>query len=431
MRHMISGIWWRYFAIAVQFCVVLIVAKTLSIHDAALYFSLFGVVGVFFSLSGIGIPDGLVRYMPLLIAQNVGAAAKRVVVQGIIATLAINAVVALPLSGLALYMLGQVNPIVLWYLAVWWFAYAGVFMGAQTLVAFGRSGLGSFFAYSSINIGYAITLIPYLLIASDPSIYATMFFAVLGSLIAFFAVMFVLFLQFIRDFGCGCAEDSLNENARDLSNVSLNKIISFGFPILVSRLAQGCLPWVPAWLLFAGGQVNESATYATASRLTVAVTSVVAALRFTARNDIVRHYQKGNFSAIILLNRRVSLVSVVPPVLALAFLFLFGDIAIPMLLGSEYKAAVAVLMVLVFGVFAEAFGGLSDEILKMTGRTRIVLWSLGASLAVQNLLVVLLLEEGAAAVAWATVAAFSIQYVWQVLWLSKYTPIRLIGKRKP
>ncbi|MCV6628019.1 MAG: hypothetical protein OIF38_18140, partial [Cellvibrionaceae bacterium] len=99
---------------------------------------------------------------------------------------------------------------------------------------------------------------------------------------------------------------------------------------------------------------------------------------------------------------------------------------VPWLLGAEYAPVVPVLGILMFGVLGEAFGGLSDEILKMTGAAKIVLWSLLGAMLCQVAAGLLLASSGPACLAWGTAVAFGLQYVWQTLWLSRRTSIAIL-----
>ena len=76
-----------------------------------------------------------------------------------------------------------------------------------------------------------------------------------------------------------------------------------------------------------------------------------------------------------------------------------------------------------FGVLAEAIGGVSDEILKMTGRGIVVVVSLAASICVEIVGLLLLAQNGAAAAAWVTVTAFALQYLVQLGYLTVRTPL--------
>jgi O-antigen/teichoic acid export membrane protein len=198
-----------------------------------------------------------------------------------------------------------------------------------------------------------------------------------------------------------------------------------GAVIAVSRMFQACIPWIPVWILTSMGQPEQAAIYAVASRLVVALTSVVATLRFSARSEIVMLHNEGKSREIALLSRKTSIVSCIPIVVGFLFLYQFGEEPLLYLLGENYRPALPVLIVLSAGVMAEAFGGLSDEILKMIGKNKIVLLTQAAAIVIQVLLCLFLSQFGAKIVAFATVWTFTQQYTMQIFWLSTKTDIKI------
>lgn len=409
MKRLIASVGWRYLSVLVQFVIVSAVARQLDIATAGQYFALFGIVAVFYALSGLGVPDGLVRHL--------SAAGPRGGLGRILGLMVLcNLVIALPLAGISLTVLRQDIDLMVW-LALWWFAYATVFSCAQILVGLGRPTMGAFFFYCSITLCYLPTVLPYLFLAEHPDLMGVLCSAAVGSMLAFGMAILAV-----------CRAMSAPTNPEQ-DALRFSDLLMTGFPILLTRVMQSSLPWIPVWILTAFGSLEEAAIYSAASRLTVVVTSVVAALRFVSRNDIVALCEKRQFADLVRLSHRVSVLSASPPILALVFLAIWGPLVVPFVLGSEYTPAVNVLMVLVLGVFAEAYGGLSDEILKMTGHTRIVIISLGSSIVLQIFLTFSLAPQGAFVVAWATVLAFTMQYIWQVFWLTSRTPIKLLSTR--
>ena len=203
-------------------------------------------------------------------------------------------------------------------------------------------------------------------------------------------------------------------------------MLKTGMPIMAGRLMQATFPWTPVWILIAVASAEEAAIYGAASRLTVAVTSVVAAMRFSVRPTIVELSIANRFKDIVTLNRKCSVISAVPPTCGIAILAFAGDTIIPTVLGPDYAAVTGVLIILMAGVLAEAFGGLSDEILKMTGRTRIVLATQLCAMTLQVSICSLFVSGGANAVAVGTAIAFAAQYGLQVAWLSVRTEIHIL-----
>lgn len=411
MKAAAASVALRYCAIAIQFAVVIAITRALPLDMAGRYFSVFGVIAVTFTLSGLGLPDGIAREANAERAR--GASTPHRVIHSYPWALLINlglcvgiGWVAVRLAHLPVQHMGAI--------AAWWFGYAGTFLFAQMLIGANRPVLATFFAYSAINLSYVVTLLPVLVLASQLSLQVVFWVAAAGANLA----MLGAGVMALRRSGWPQGLRAITPQATRLTKI--------GFPMMIARLMQASLPWIPVWMLGYFHAPEWAAIYGAASRLTVAVTSVVAALRFSMRGRLVEMDVQGRFAEMAALNRRVSLVSAVPPILGLVGLLWLGHPVVPMILGPEYGPAVLPLTILMGGVLAEAFGGLSDEILKMTGRARIVLWSLVASILCQIGSGIFLAPNGAAFAAWGTVLAFAIQYLWQVLWLTRHTPIAIL-----
>ncbi|WP_460273027.1 lipopolysaccharide biosynthesis protein [Celeribacter sp. ULVN23_4] len=419
MKIAATSILLRYISIGIQFAVVLAVAQNLPLSLAGQYFSVFGIIAVAFTLSGLGIPDGCVKAMNEARASGDISRLRALLRGALPVTLLVNVGIAsvIGVIGVEVARLPDgFRPVI----ALWWFGSAGTFLFAQVLVGAGRPVLATFYAYSSINIMYALTLVPALVFMDAPSLMTVMSFAA-GAANAALLFAGVIALRT----GWRLSEESPEIARADLFT-ELSDVMRSGMPMMMSRLMQASLPWIPVWLLGYFQSPDSAAIYAAASRLTVAVTSVVASLRFSMRGEIVAANSAGRFEDIAALNRAVSKLSALPPVAGLVFLLTLGSTVVPFLLGAQYEAAVPVLIVLMFGTLGEAFGGLSDEILKMTGRNRIVIFSLSAAILCQLLCGALLFKYGPIYIAVGTVLAFALQYTWQVVWLSRNTQIVIL-----
>ena len=427
MKMLLSSVVWRYVAIALQFCVVILVAHRTSIDTAGKYFAIFGFVTVASVGVGFGLPDGLVRYLPALRRSAQPQRVRELLWKGTFASIGISIA-----SGLAGYLIASpfvdFDSTVIVLATTWWFGYALTFLFAQALVALGRPVVGAFVAYSSISIGYMLTLIPFALTTREASLHGLLYAANMGTWLAAFAGC-GLVLYRTTDKSINQAQPELRAPSDKESDPTVTAMIATGFPMMLGRFIQASLPWIPVWVLITLVSAEQAAIYAAASRLVVAVTSVVAALRFSVRPMIVQLDLEERYEEIARLNRRCSLIAAVPPLAGIVFLALIGEQVIPFFLGRDYANVNAVLIVLMLGVLAEAFGGMSDEILKMTGRTKVVLISLVIAVIAQTLLTVILGKHGASVVAFATVAAFAIEYVGQVIWLSTKTPIEILPLR--
>lgn len=437
MRQLASAVVWRYFAIGAQFVIVLLIARRATLETAGLYFSLFGFVTVAYVAVGLGAPDGMVKRLPAILSTTPASALKRPVRHYLL--FGSGSTLLLGAMGLVAALLFGVDLLSASMGAAWWAAYATVFMLAQLLIALGEVAWGSFIAYSSPNVGYALTLIPYLLLTASPSFTGMVVSALAGCGFALVLALWALRkalhrLDGWKGRGNGTSARAARESSSPVPDLRCKHLVRDGLPIACARFLQASLPWLPVWLLTAWAMLHDAATYAAASRLAVVVTALLAALRFGARPSIVTHAAAGEFAEIERMSRRSSLMAAVPPVLAVAVLAIWGNALVPWVLGPEYKASVPVLIALMFGVLAEAFGGLSDEILKMTGHAAVVLTSLAIASGAQLAFGVWFVERGAVALAIITSGAFAVQYLAQVVWLRLNTSISLwpglFGRRR-
>jgi O-antigen/teichoic acid export membrane protein len=418
---------WRYCGLFIQFVIVLVVARTADLDVAGHYFSLFGVVTVLYIFSGVGIPDALVRLVPKMRAS--GQRTRGLCRSSLRDSTSLNGALALLVVGFGFVMTRQTVPAVL--LGCWWFCYAEVFLASQFLIAVGEPTLGLFGAYSIINFGYVLTLLPYLVIVERVTLTGMISAAVLGSAISMASVGLVCASVMQRNasvagLDSGFVEYSSGSVLRDVApKYSLWMMIRVGSPLSVARFLQGLLPWVPVWVLALVGSPEGAALYSAASRLAVVVTSILGAIRFGSRTDIVVFATRGQWRRVEAMSRRASFVSATGALVGLLVLAFAGRPIVKMLLGDAYLDAAGILMVLMVGILAEAFGGLSDEILKMTGHANVVLITLSIAAGTQALMLVLAPTVNTVQAAWTTVLAFALQYVGQVLWLRLHTEVSL------
>jgi O-antigen/teichoic acid export membrane protein len=421
MTAMLSSIFWRYQSIGFQFFIIICLTRILSVQAVGQYLIIFGFISVTFTLSALGLPDGLVKELSSLRISGKFNSVLNLRKRIIYAALAINIFMCLPLAAIACEMagLGLANvPIV----ALWWFSSACIFLFSQALIGTGKPTIATFFAYSLTNTIFLPVILVYSSMSSEWKLSEVINIATLSSLFSLIAVAAFSITKWstLNVTGYNIVKDILD------NNTSIKVVFLSGFPMMLSRLLQASLPWIPVWLLGVFHSVEAAAIYGIASRLSVAVSSVVAALRFSTRGLIVEYHLSGQNIALIKLNRTTSIIAAIPPIAGFIFIFAGGGNLIQRVFGASYLASVPILLVLFLGVLAEAFGGLSDEILKMSGKTYIVLLSLVVAALMQVIIGSVAAKFGPIVSAFITVLSFSTQYVWQVIWLSKNTPIKLI-----
>jgi O-antigen/teichoic acid export membrane protein len=402
MRY-VSAVGSRYGALAVQFLIVILVANRLTQSEAGLYFVAFGLVATFFSLCGLGLPDGLVISIGKDISDRKTEAIQDALRRSLLLGLG---------SGLLMFGVGAIGAIALGQgveyslmTAIWGIMYGMVFVASQGLIALRCAAMGTFFFYSATNLGFLFTSVPYLLLSESPTLSGlmriTIFAATLAAVSATIAV-----LRKARPYP-----------GKD--RATLAAPMRSGAVIAVSRMFQAMIYWVPIWITTFMLDASQAAVIATAGRLLIAVSAVIAALRFSVRPTIVAAAAAGDWAGIERLGRRIALGTTLFTLAAIIGLFLTGQPFLDFLLGPEYAAAWGILLVLLVGALGEAIGGPVDEVLKMTGQSRIVFTGLVVTVLLEVALGLALSPFGVIAVAWSQAIAFVGMYAFQILALKR------------
>ena len=398
----VAAIGSRYLALVVQFGLVMLVINTLPQNEVGIYFATFGLVTTLFCLAGLGLPDGMVKILGGHITRkhldSIGTTCLR--------SLGVSAVTTVILCtvGAAVALWTGQPPVFVLLAALWLFLYGMVFAVSQALVALRSPGSGSFFFYSSTNIFILGTSVPYLLTFDHPTLIGLLSFTVLAATLSLLSASIALFGTLQNYPGNAPAE-------------GLKPAIQVGFVIALSRMLQSMLYWIPVWVATACLGASEAATIGTGGRLLIAVTAVIAALRFSARPDIVAATTMEDWATIENIGRGICTVAMTFTLLALLVLWTVGQPILAQLFSAEYAVVWPLLMVLIVGALGEAFGGPVDEILKMSGHAHIVFRTLLVIVAAEALLAAILAGQGVVAIAWSQALAFCAMYAFQVLFL--------------
>lgn len=401
MKRYLIAIGSRYGALATQFILVLLVARTLPQDQAGQYFVSFGLVATVFCLAGAGIPDGLVKTVGEDIASGrVGRIRDAILRGGLISM--VTALLGCGFGSIAFLMTGSDSEYVL-LTATWCFLYGLVFFAAQGLVALRAAGLGAFFFYSSTNMYLLITSVPYLLFRQDPTLTELMGCTVVAATLSLITAL--VFLKRTLALYTG------RERADLMPAFRVGRVIA------LSRMLQAMIYWIPVWVAGALLGPADASVVATAGRLLVAVTAVVAALRFSVRPVIIAAAAEGDWLSIERIGRRIALFTTTLTLLAMLLMYLIGKPILLFLFGAEYLSAWGVLVVLLFGALGEAFGGPVDEVLKMTGHGSAVFLGLVVTVTLETALAIALSSHGILAIAAAQAAAFCVMYGYQILYL--------------
>jgi O-antigen/teichoic acid export membrane protein len=414
---MAGSVLWRYAAIGAQFFIVTGVTHYSPIAIAGRYFGIYGFVSVAFTIVGFGVPDGAVRRIPKLRLtddRRVMRTVNTTVSFSVLATLLI-----VPIMVPSLHILFGLSQEVGWLSAAWWVGYCIVFLCGQLITALDKPVTGTFVAYSLINFACLPTQLMYVAITPRVDLTGLLLSGVAGTAIA--VVLSIWTLE--RTCWHLLKQHALSWHWQRRHRHELASLLKGGFPMMVSRFLQAAIPWIPTWTLLIVGESAAAAKYGAASRLAVAATSLIAAIRFTVRPRLVTLYETKHYDEISTLSRRLSVICMIPPILAACVLEISGRSLITTIFGPSYATSALIVEVLMLAVAAEAIGGVSDEILKMSGRTRIVLISMAIGMFIEIVAAVSLRHAGPVAEALAVVLAFGIEYCIQVVWLSRRTPI--------
>lgn len=419
----ITPILGRYGGLAAQFLVTVIIARETSLEVAGQYFAIFAMVSVGYTTVGLGASDGLVRLLPGECAEGAISGeglrlARQCIAFSIVCTLLLGIV---PISIAAVWQPSTLATVSL--VSVWWTGYCIVFLSAQVMVGIGRTNVGAFAAYAVINITCLCVVGLFSLIVDNLSLDTILILVAGGTTVASaltFSFLVVVLQKARRSYSTEEEKPPSEMGARNLDTV--RALIKYGMPMMIARLGQAAIPWVPVWVFVVCGLPASGALYAAASRIVVIATAVIAALRFSSRHEIVLRLKARMYGELLRLSLRSSALAICASAASIAVVATVGDKVLPAVFGTSYSESVAFVQILLLATVAEAFGGLSDEILKMMGRTYVVIGSiflallvqLGSSLTAVNLHSVIIAAYG-------TVVAFSALYGLQVVWLWRNT----------
>lgn len=392
----------RYGALAIQFLIVLLITRYLTQAEAGHYFVAFGVVATAFCIAGFGLPDGLVKTVGEDIAAGRDGAVRRSITRAGFFTLA--SCVGLSIIGAVGAMSAGFDRVYVLLTTAWWFCYAMVFFSAQGLVALRRAGIGSFFFYTSTNLCLLGTSVPYILLAKTPDLDGVMIATVSGAGLSMLAAAGFLARQL-----------SAYPNGDEL--VLLRPAFRIGFVIALARVLQAMIYWIPVWIAGALLKPEDASLIGTASRLLIAVTAVIAALRFSVRPEIVAAAARDDWKHIERLGRTISMVATASTLAAMLLLWFLGGDAIQFVFGANYAAVAPILLILMVGALGESVGGPVDEILKMTSRTLPVFAGLVATVVFEVALGIHMSHFGLSALAWSQSLAFCGMYTYQLVYL--------------
>lgn len=352
----------RYGSILIQFLVIAIVTRALDQADAGNYFVIMGIVWATCYAAGIGLPDGAVREVAALRAVGQEAHAASTLRRCFLLSLAtIPICAALAICVVAFYLGSWREAIVA---GICWAAYGAIFVSAQTIVANGSGQAGSFVLYSTANLGQLIITVPGIIAGHLQSLFAVLVAVALGTVSS-------------ASLALTAAWRSSRGPTDECSSVRQTWVV--GLPLVSTRLLLTCLISSPVWIAAGVLGPSDAAIVALASRLAASVGAVTAAIRFSIRPVLARDSAIGDWPAIQDRASKVALFATALACVAIAAVLTVGRFAIPWFFGSAYEAAALMTALMLIGTVGESIGGPIDEVLKMSGNGRLVLWVISSA----------------------------------------------------
>lgn len=403
----------RYGALAAQFLVVVSVARVLSKAESGIYLLVFSAVTTTIVFVGFGAPDGLVKAVPELLHRGELGAARREVLKNAVLTARLGAVLLAVLCAIAI-LTGHEWRVVIAF-AAWWIPYAILFFSGQSLVALGRSAIGTFVFYTLNNLVTIVVLLPYLYLSGDPSALGALHVSIIAGWGA--ALLGIYFVH-----------SALPAEVYVGDGVQSPETLRLGFLIALARVFQSALYWVPAWVCAWMLGAADAAVMGAAGRLLIAATAVLAVFRFTIRPRIVAAELQGDRVAIAAMSRLAATISLAFILFCGLFVLVFGKVVISLVFGAGYAAAASVLSILFIGALGESMGGPVDEVLKYLGHAKFVLFGLVVTVAIEFLIAFIFANEFGTiqAIAMAQSLAFCGMYAAQVAYCYRKNRILIL-----
>ncbi|WP_156432614.1 lipopolysaccharide biosynthesis protein [Mycobacterium sp. M26] len=359
MNRFLGPVAARYASIAVQFGVVAVITRALDQHDAGNYFVTMGFVTATYFIAGLGLPDGVVRYAPALMAtgrESEGRALLRGGLRYSLLTIPIGA----GITGCAIGIyLGATDVGIL--SGVWWGCYGVIFVCAQSLVASSRSELGTAVFYSAASAGQLLISVPMIVLGHLDRLDSVLMAMVLGTAAA--ACVSVAIALRLRAHASGAA----------IGPETLRGVWQQGMLIAVGRVAQSCLIWSPVWVVSMTLGASDAALVGLASRLVNAVAAVLAAVRFSIRPSLAQDAAQGNWRTIETQSSRIAAFATTLSVTAALAMATIGEPLIAFLFGPAYRGVGIITAIMLISTIGESLGGPVDEVLRMSGHAREVI----------------------------------------------------------
>jgi O-antigen/teichoic acid export membrane protein len=380
----------RYGGIALQFVVLAILARHLTVDDYGRYMLVLGAVWATYTLLGLGASETFVREAPVHVQR--GRPDEVAALAGGTLTVALGTAAFVALVGGVLMWLLALDPTtttLVAFILAFVVANGLVFNAAQMLLGGGFHALGSFFYYPAVNLSLLISSVPYVFLSATPTFQGVAIAtSSAGLLMAAVAILLVMYR--IRPAWATVA--------------TIGLLVRVGIRLSFARALGYLGVWLPTFLAGVLLAPVQAGYLGTANRLAFAVGAVTAAVRFAVRPAIVRAFDREDRASINETCGRLATVTFTIACLAIVVSAVTGHSLIAIAFGPDLVSAAPLLTILLLGIAFEAFCGPVDEVLKMTGHENRVSTVLMVAVASSTLAIFVVARPlGVTAMAWVQV----------------------------
>jgi len=397
-------------------------------------FSLAFIIIVFgVSISSMGIPDGLIRYIALYRAKKenkkiryiIGLSYKLLIVPSIVFAILLFFLADV----ISINLFGNSNLIIfvkIFSLIIPFWVFANIFL--SVIRAYERVCWYSFIFNILPNISkFAILIILVVLGVGSNSIIYSFIFGILLMLISSY-----LYFKF---------KISLKGNKKEISSsdktIIKKSLLSYSWPIVFFSIIASIFYWIDSFFLgyFKGvinvGFYNVAAPIAAFLML---VPELFTQLFFPL---ITREYSRNNLGVIKELSKQIGKWIFTINVPLLIIILFFPGVIINILFGPKYLVAINALRFLSISVFISSILVVSNNLINMSGRSKIILMDIIIASTINIILNVILIQSptifgldnslginGAALATMASIIIFNLLFFFQAKHYFGITPLR-------
>lgn len=366
---MLTTVAFRYLSLLIQFVILSIIAHSVSVEDYGLYIMSLSVTFSCYYFIGLGTSESALFRISQNLALEKSNAVGEVIGAVLLVTLSCTALLWVITIFVAVFNTstgGEKH--VLIFVPIFLTSTGIIFNVSQILLGLRQPVAGSFLFYPAVNVTLLLSSVPAALILKDAQFsHLALTSSVGAGLGAIAALIFCVWAS--RAYRLSWSFDK----AWDL--------IKEGIGLTTVRVLHAGSFWIPTIVAGVTLSPTSAGLIGTAGRLAIAVSAIIAALRFIIRPSIAIALTQNNLAHLRSMSGSAAFVSTTAAIIAIITNILLGKHIIDLVFGSQFVIVSEILTILLIGVLAEAIFGPVDEILKASGKQKSVFLIYGAGVS--------------------------------------------------